>query len=352
MLNNSTMEISEQSTHSLYSSGCSTICKCSTCASCRRLDAFELCLPRLTDAATKGFTVLMNSVIQEELIIGRQYNVNEHINSDLNSEEAGLEIDSDVRSLMLHYHGTGDYEPVKVEDGSFFTALSIALCGGDKLSTALRILCCIELIKNKQHYLTLPNSALLQTVAASFEEACVDCIMMNAMASIWVFYAASTVIKQPIVSIYPPVNTVMDRTFQILNTTIFPHGMKNDNIDSSYIHILWCKADCPSPPEDFWVPDSFVPLITRESELHPIQSLSVETYMKRKHQPQSSRTLDHVVACSGEYQEDEQVTHTEEVSHTSHTGIITHSRDKGTAVENVEVQVCFHKDKQLYVWCV
>ena len=257
---------------------CKVVCK-SPCAPCHKLDVFPGSLIRMASAAAQGYLELLDMALQEELIVTGQCELTDYINLDITSEVAALKVDTDVSELMSHYGGTSGADPIRTDDGSLFTALSVALCGGDKLGTMLRVFSSIELAKNKEHYLMLPNAEQLLSVAPSYEDACIDCTHVDNMESIWAFYAAASVIGMPIVSIYPPVNSVMDEAFQILNTTVNPRVRMHPN---ACVYILWCKHDCSSPPKELWVPDHFVPLIRMTVDQKPIRSLSEDTYLMNR----------------------------------------------------------------------
>ncbi len=100
-----------------------------------------------------------------------------------------------------------------------------------------------------------------------FEYDCLDTPQVSSVCGMWHIFALSSVLGQPVGSIYPPVNAyyrpafdkvAIPRAFQVLSTrSIQEHG------DECFFLILWTRTR-PMLHEEFrWMPNHFVPCVRK-----------------------------------------------------------------------------------------
>ena len=144
-------------------------------------------------------------------------------------------------------------------DGNcLFNAVSVSLCGSQRLAAELRVRTVIEMVMNADNYKHCSDAKTYLTLAPSYKEACVDCGRNGAFSSVWTIVALSTVIGRPIHSVYPPCNGTEGSNgfiYRSLNAT-FP----NDGSSKVQpIYIMWTST--VHHHKGLWSPNHFVPLI-------------------------------------------------------------------------------------------
>jgi len=84
------------------------------------------------------------------------------------------------------------------------------------MADELRTCTFIELVNYRNFYLEKHNNSDMHLVTGSYEEAIKDCATNHAFSSLWTVHALASVVKQPILSVYPPVNGLNDKCIGIL----------------------------------------------------------------------------------------------------------------------------------------
>ena len=232
---------------------------CSSC--CTYHDGsfdFDASLKRLFQATGKSEAHL-RSVAKTEAVIGR--NVTVPITDDGNFD-CVLPTDDTADDILHRVGGSSNKRPVCVPgDGNcLFSAVSVALTGHTELANVLRQQTAIELAINGTYYKRKHSEKSFSIVSPSYKVACRDAAKNYNYSSAWTIQALSTVIGRDIVSIYPTVNGVADKTVPILHTTIEPRN----KLSRQQLHIMWSSTMSP-PPVGIWTPNHFVPLIERKS---------------------------------------------------------------------------------------
>ena len=144
-------------------------------------------------------------------------------------------------------------------DGNcLFHALSVAMAGNLSLSAELRVRVGIEMAINKTSYLKKHRDSGLKLVSPSYSEAQKDCLRDGSYSSAWTIDAAATVLGTKIVSVYPPVNGLMDKAFPILNRTFHPNNVAKTASPS--IFIMWTSM-CRPRQSTIWTPNHLSPLL-------------------------------------------------------------------------------------------
>ena len=100
---------------------------------------------------------------------------------------------------------------VPADGNCFFNALSVAIAGNISLATALRVRTCIEMLENRNDYLKKHKQSGINLVSPDYKEAMYECAVNGKFSSAWTLSAASEMLNIKFVSVYPPVNGLMDR---------------------------------------------------------------------------------------------------------------------------------------------
>ena len=171
-----------------------------------------------------------------------------------------------LNSLMLHLGGPLTRLPAAVPaDGNcLFHALSTAIVGDTSMSTELRVRTCIEMVINEDLYVKKHQKTGIKLVSPDYSVAIRDCAKDQEFSSAWTIDAAASVLRTKIVSVYPPVNGMLDKTVSILHTTFHPN---RDCLPRPPIFVMW--SSCSLPRIDFtWTPNHFAPLLrTKPAEV-------------------------------------------------------------------------------------
>lgn len=180
------------------------------------------------------------------------------------TNEINRPIDNNSAILLDSFGGKWtrkDRQPLAVSaNGScLFNAISVALTGNEDFAVELRVRCCIELVKNMQHYVLYHSGSTFPLVCPEYKNSALDCACSSGYSSAWTMHAAATVLRQQVPSIYPPVNGLLDTSFAILNCTFEPRSSSHmPQVVNEDLRIMWTgglpRQGC------IWVPNHFVPL--------------------------------------------------------------------------------------------
>ncbi|XP_071958450.1 uncharacterized protein [Antedon mediterranea] len=228
---------------------------CSNCCQKDNYD-FEAAISRLSQSAVIG---QLDSGVQMEKILLRdkpEFNVQHTL------QKGKYVIDRVARSILKKYAKHITSFPVAIErDGNcLFSALSVAVHGNATKAAELRTRTAIEMVSHRKFYQSVHVRSGILLVSPDLEEACLDCAQNGCYSSAWTIHAASSVLGRPIRSIYPPVNGLHDRCYEIMDRTFSPRIL----IDSSDVTIMW-SGENPSGRKA-WIPNHFVPLLRLEKD--------------------------------------------------------------------------------------
>ena len=136
--------------------------------------------------------------------------------------------------------------PVAVPGGGncLFYSLSVAMTGKLCVAKEFRVRTCIEMVVNKETYTKMHKHTGVALVSPDYSKTMKDCAMDWAYSS-------------KIVSIYPPVNGLLDNTISILHRTFV--SVREDK-SRRPICIMWTSASRPTPSK-IWSLNHFVPLL-------------------------------------------------------------------------------------------
>lgn len=113
------------------------------------------------------------------------------------------------------------------------------------------------MVVNRETYAKMHKHTGVALVSPDYSKAMKDCAMDWAYSSAWTISTAATVLNTKIVSIYPPVNGLLDNTISILYRTFVP---AREDKSRRPIYIRWTSASRPTPSK-IWSPNHFVPLL-------------------------------------------------------------------------------------------
>lgn len=173
-------------------------------------------------------------------------------------EHTVLQRDNDA---LTHYKkcGTTDGRVPVLSSGDgncLFNSFSIALYGHENESSKFRLLCALELKKNREKYIdSHKGDDAWVHINGNFQEGLCD-VATGKYVSGWAIQAMANVVGRPVCSVYPPMNGLTDTAFQLLNTRFNPH--KKGKF-SEPIFILWTNSS--KDHQKTWVPNHFVPLL-------------------------------------------------------------------------------------------
>ena len=174
---------------------------------------------------------------------------------------------------------------VPADGNCLFNALSVAIVGNVSLATELRVRTCIEMVENGNHYLKKHKQSGIDLVSPDYKVSMHECATSGKFSSAWTLSAASVMLNTRIVSVYPPVNGLMDKTISILNTTFVP---QKESISRRAPLFIMCSSVTP-PSLGTWTPNPFVPLLLREKPATiDLRSPSKETYADATRHPNTS----------------------------------------------------------------
>ena len=176
---------------------------------------------------------------------------------------------TDTSLLLTELHvlgGVARCMPAAVfADGyCFFNSLSIAIAGNFSQAEEVNVHTCNEMVANWDVYIKMyKNSGVY---SPDYLVAMRECAEDGSFSSAWTINAASTVLNRTIVSVYPPVNGLLDNTIPILNK-VFITANKDLKSKRRPIFVMWRSCQAPVPSKT-WHPNHFVPLLlVKESSM-------------------------------------------------------------------------------------
>ncbi|XP_018672093.2 uncharacterized protein LOC108950575 [Ciona intestinalis] len=194
-----------------------------------------------------------------EAIILRNNNFNHKIPVPFTLDK-NLSIDSYSTSILDNSAFPGMVPLKTTGDGNcLFNAISTALIHNESIAMELRVRCCLEMITNKQFYVSHPLANSLECVSPEYDISCIDCATPYRWSSAWTILALTKVIQRPILSVYPVCNGVHDKVPQILSRLFSCGG--NYSTDAIII-IMWTRIGEHNGKT--WLPNHFVPLIKQQ----------------------------------------------------------------------------------------
>lgn len=111
-----------------------------------------------------------------------------------------------------------DHHPILTRgDGNcLFNALSISVCGSERLTEEIRVRTCVEMVLNKEYYNAQEYAKDFFFVSESYDDSCRQCAAPGRYSSPWIIQAASDALCRDIYSVYPKMNGKSDQTAKIL----------------------------------------------------------------------------------------------------------------------------------------
>ena len=235
---------------------------------CSRCDQnFELVLNKFKTAAKIGMKNLIEEVKKVKL---SEFKVSEY---DLkNKNPSSFSVDKVSRDILANFcQDNMKHTPVCTSgDGNcLFNAISLRLNGNEELSTELRVRTVLEMTENENWYIEQNRYTEMNLTTSTFKESLLEC-GKGGWCSPWVIHALANVIYQPIVTLYPPVNGLLDRCVRNLNHCFIPRRVTN----KEKINIMWTSLKSPrlfkTPGEEdgvYWTPNHFSLLVQNDMEV-------------------------------------------------------------------------------------
>ena len=208
----------------------------------------------LFQAAIHGFKKLQSCVKREELFLDGPFIGVSGVGS--------LAVDTNAQTMMQHYLHNDNGIPAVTSalDHVLFRAVSLAVSAKDSLAFELRLRCCIEMVKFENFYRYQKGHQLLASCAPDYADSCIDCAMLDEGSSVWTLSALASVVRRPIMSVYPNVNGPSDPAVQALNTTFKP---REGEVSCQLVRILW-SSEGVAITAGHWKPNHFVPLFDQQ----------------------------------------------------------------------------------------
>ncbi len=176
---------------------------------------------------------------------------------------------------------------VPADGNCLFHALSTAITGDTSLSEELRVRTCIEMVVNKDLYEKKHKNTGVKLAFPDYRIAVKECAIDGKFSSAWMIDAAASVLGTKILSIYPPVNGLLDKTVSILHRRFSPN---KDRSLRPPIVLMWSSVSRPRTGVT-WLPNHFVPLLLTkppevvdmtESVEKPIRNGDIKTSTPKK----------------------------------------------------------------------
>ena len=112
------------------------------------------------------------------------------------------------------------------------------------------------MVMNRGEHMKKHKQTKINLMSPDYNEAMNNCAVNGTFSSAWTISAASTVLKTRIMSVYPPVNGLLDKTVPILHRTFVP---TEEDSSRAPIVIMWSSVLVPF--RGIWTPNHFVPLL-------------------------------------------------------------------------------------------
>ena len=120
------------------------------------------------------------------------------------------------------------------------------------------------MVVNKDLYEKKHKNTSVKFVSPDYRTAVRECAIDGKFSSAWTIDAAASVLGTKILSIYPPVNGLLDKTVSILHRTFNPN---KDCSPRPPIVLMWSNVSRPGTGVGTWLPNHFVPLLMRMKQL-------------------------------------------------------------------------------------
>ncbi len=131
---------------------------------------------------------------------------------------------------------------VPADGNCLFHTLSTAFAGDTSLSTELRVRTCIEMAINEDLYVKKHQKSGIKLASPDYPIAVRECAKDHKFSSVWTIDAAASVLQTKMVSVYPPVNGMLDKTVSILHTTFNPN---KHCLLRPPIFVMWSSCSLP-----------------------------------------------------------------------------------------------------------
>ncbi|XP_028408817.1 vertnin-like [Dendronephthya gigantea] len=216
---------------------------------------------------------MLESAVKMEIILLRGTPLTKMRADDVMLESQ--KVDIIASDILMKAGGVVGRSPLVVpgDANCLFYSLSVAMTGKYS-SKEFRVRTSIEMVVNRETYTKMHKNTGIALVSPDYLKAMKDCAMDWAFSSAWTIGAAATVLKTKIVSIYPPVNGLLDKTIPILHRTFAP--VREDKRRRP-IYIMWTSAARPTTSR-IWSPNHFVPLLVAKEP--PTMSEQNNSYLE------------------------------------------------------------------------
>ena len=122
----------------------------------------------------------------------------------------------------------------------------------------------MEMVINEDLYVKKHHKSGIRLVSPDYPVAVRECAKDQEFSSGWTIDAAASVLRTKIVSVYPPVNGMLDKTVSILHTTFNPN---KDCLPRPPIFVMWSSCSLPRTGVT-WTTNHFTPLLrTKPAEM-------------------------------------------------------------------------------------
>ena len=150
--------------------------------------------------------------------------------------------------------------------------MSTALTRDENLAPELRLRTAIEMSLNPKQYTDREDFHELLSCSPSYEESLMAAATDGAYMSVWNMIALSTVVGNPVQSIYPAMNGEKDKIPLYLNKVF----STEENQHRETISIMWSRLGPSRRPT--WTPNHFVPVLKKtDQELRPQPKICTST---------------------------------------------------------------------------
>ena len=161
-----------------------------------------------------------------------------------------IPIDKTANKILEQFN-TKNFKAISTTgDGNcLYNSISIGLYGSEEYSVFVRVKTAIYIILNFE-IISIPNT--LRWLQGSLFECLVSCCTLNEWANAFLIHCCSLALSISIISIYPPINGLMDSNVSKLNRN-FNYGF------SPEIIILWAGGS--KNQSGIWTPNHFVAVL-------------------------------------------------------------------------------------------
>ena len=139
--------------------------------------------------------------------------------------------------------------------------------GTENWANELRFRTLVEMFRHRSYYYTeAPGAASIRSAFSdSHSSILVDCSSDGGYSSIWTMWALATVLRRPIVSVYPPVGVSAASWFAtLMNRTLMPRLSHPDGLHS--LPLMWTQMRASGS----WSPNHIVPMRPASPVVNPV----------------------------------------------------------------------------------